>query len=248
MIKGKNVIEKGLYTKDTYKTVCQCLLSQIILLNRRRSGEVERIKVTDYLDREKNKMQNEILQSLTEVEARLSKNFVRFVIRGKKGRGVPVLLTPILKDTLDVLIKLRSSVDVLESNPYIFAIPFTVEGTYRGIDCLRKFADACGASDPEQLRSTKLRKHIATMSQLLNLSNNDREQLANFMGHDLAIHNEYYRLPDETLQISRVSKILLAMESGKLHELKGKSLEEFDEFMPANLSDTELDEETVTGI
>jgi len=94
IIKGKNLIEKGLYTKDTYKTICQCLLSQIILLNRRRFGEVERIKVTDYLDRDKNKMQNEILQSLTEVEARLSKNFVRFVIRGKKGRGVPVFLTP----------------------------------------------------------------------------------------------------------------------------------------------------------
>lgn len=124
-----------------------------------------------------------------------------------------------------------------------------VEGAYRGTDCLRKSADLCGASDPEKLRSTKLRKHIATMSQLLNLSNSDREQLANFMGHDLAIHNEYYRLPDETLQISRVSKILLAMESGKLHELKGKSLEEFDEYMmPANLSDSELDEDTVTGI
>jgi len=65
------------------------------------------------------------------------------------------------------------------------------------------------------------------------------------MGHDLTIHNEYYRLPDETLQISRVRKILLAMESRKLHELKGKSLKEFDEFMPANLSDTE---DTKTGI
>ncbi|CAI6353841.1 unnamed protein product [Macrosiphum euphorbiae] len=254
MIKGKNLIEKGLYTQVTYKMVCQCLLSQIILLNRRRSGEVERIKVNDYLNRDQNKMQNEIIKSLTKVEARLSKNFVRFVIRGKKGRGVPVLLTPVLKETLDVLLNRRSSFGILESNPYIFAIPYTVEGTYRGTDCLRKSADACGASDPEQLRSTKLRKHIATMSQLLNLSNSDREQLANFMGHDLAIHNEYYRLPDETLQISRVSKILLAMESGKLHELKGKSLEEFDQYMmPVNLSDSELDEaeldeETVTGI
>lgn len=61
MIKGKNLIEKGVCTKDTYKTVGQCLLSQIILLNRRRSGEVERIKVNDYINRDSNKMQNEIM-------------------------------------------------------------------------------------------------------------------------------------------------------------------------------------------
>lgn len=73
-----------MYTKDTYKTVCQCLLSQIILLNRRRSGEVERIKLNDYLNRDQNKMQSEIMKSLTEVEARLSKNFVRFVVRVKE--------------------------------------------------------------------------------------------------------------------------------------------------------------------
>lgn len=50
------------------------------------------------------------------------------------------------------------------------------------------------------------------------------------MGHDLAIHNDYYKLPDETLQISRISKILLATESRKLHQLRGKTLEEFDEY------------------
>lgn len=90
------------------------------------------------------------------------------------------------------------------------------------------------------------------MSQLLNLSTNDREQLSNFMGHDLAIHNEYYRLPNETLQISRVSKILLAMESGNLHELKGKTLEQFYDFlMPSNAiecSSDPDDNENVTGI
>lgn len=126
-----------------------------------------------------------------------------------------MFLTPIMKETLDLLINKRSLFNILDSNPYIFAIPLTVEGAYRGTDCLRKAADNCGASSPELLRSTKLRKHIATMSQLLNLSTSDREQLANFMGHNLSIHNEYYRLPDEKLQISRVSKILLAMESGK---------------------------------
>jgi len=90
------------------------------------------------------------------------------------------------------------------------------------------------------------------MFQLLNLSKNDREQLANFMGHDLAIHNEYYRLPNEILQISRVSKVIFAMKSGNLHDLKGKALEQFDDFLiPSNAiegsSDSD-DNENVTDI
>lgn len=86
------------------------------------------------------------------------------------------------------------------------------------------------------------------MSQLLNLTTNDREQLANFMGHDLSIHNEYYRLPDNTLQVSRVSKIFLAMESGKLNELRGKSLEEFDNFfIPSNFGEKSSDSEDNEG-
>lgn len=242
---GVNLIKNGTINQNSYKMVCQALLTKIILLNRRRSGEVERIKLQDYLNRSKTKMQEEIHKSLTDVEAKLSKSFVRFVIRGKRGRGVPVLLTSDMKESLDLLIQIRNKCNIFESNEHIFAIPFTVVGVYRGSDCLRKAAVECKASSPDLLTSTKLRKHIATMSQLLNLTSNDKEQLANFMGHDLAIHNDYYKLPDETLQISRISKILLAMESGNLHELRGKTLEEFDEYMmPDDTADEDEQDDT----
>lgn len=58
------------------------------------------------------------------------------------------------------------------------------------------------------------------MSQLFNLFENDKEEMGNFIAHDLSIHKQYYKLPDETLKISPVSKILLAMESGHLHEIR----------------------------
>ncbi|XP_008188106.1 uncharacterized protein LOC103310706 [Acyrthosiphon pisum] len=186
----KSLIENKEINQETYKILCQNLLTQIILLNRRRSGEVQRIKVIDYLNRSKNKLQEEIQKSLSEVEIKLSESFERFEIRGKRGRAVPVLLTGIMKQSIDLLLKIRNAASVFKQNEYLFAIPNTAVGYYRGSDCLRKAANECGSSAPELLTSTKLRKHIATMSQLLNLSTNDREQLANFMGHDLAIHNE----------------------------------------------------------
>ncbi len=41
---------------------------------------------------------------------------------------------------------------------------------------------------PENVRCTKLRKHLATLSQLLDLKHNELEQLANHMGHDVTVH------------------------------------------------------------
>ncbi|KAK7918649.1 hypothetical protein WMY93_009933 [Mugilogobius chulae] len=55
---------------------------------------------------------------------------------------------------------------------------------FRGSDCLRHFAKMCGAKNPESLTSTKLRKQTATLSQVLNLSNTELDQLADFLGHD----------------------------------------------------------------
>lgn len=100
--------------------------------------------------------------------------------------------------------------------------------SYRGQDCLRIYADECGAQNPELLRSTQLRKHAATLSQALNLKNHELDQVADFLGHDIRVHREYYRLPEATTQVAKISKLLLAMEKGSLRSLQGKTLEEID--------------------
>jgi hypothetical protein len=98
----------------------------------------------------------------------------------------------------------------------------------RGADVLRDMANACGAKKPGALRSTKLRKHIATMAQVLNLKTHELDQLARFMGHDINVHREFYRLPEETCQVAKISKMLIALEEGKIHNFAGKSLAEID--------------------
>ena len=50
-------------------------------------------------------------------------------------------------------------------------------------------------------------------------------QLVGFLGHDIQIHREFYRLPESTLELAKVSKILIAMEKGRLPELQGKGLD-----------------------
>ena len=60
----------------------------------------------------------------------------------------------------------------------------------------------------------------------MNLQNNELDLLAGFLGHDIRTHREYYRLPDSTLQVAKLSKVLLKMESGDIEGLAGKSLKD----------------------
>ncbi|XP_056462464.1 uncharacterized protein LOC130402339 [Gadus chalcogrammus] len=61
---------------------------------------------------------------------------------------------------------------------------------------------------------------------MLNMKENELDQLASFLGHDIRIHREFYRLPESTLQLAKVSKILIAMEKGRLPELQGEGLDD----------------------
>lgn len=60
----------------------------------------------------------------------------------------------------------------------------------------------------ELLRSTKLRHHIATLSQILNFKDNELDILTNFLGHDIRTYIEYYRLPEESLQVAKMYTIV----------------------------------------
>ncbi|XP_076008551.1 uncharacterized protein LOC143002364 [Genypterus blacodes] len=97
---------------------------------------------------------------------------------------------------------------------------------FRGSDCIRELAKNCGAEKPEALSSTKLRRQVATLSRVLNLNDTEQDLLADFLGHDIRVHRKFYRLPEGTLQLAKISKVLMACEQGRLAEFKGKSLDQ----------------------
>ncbi|XP_077863140.1 uncharacterized protein LOC144345916 [Saccoglossus kowalevskii] len=66
------------------------------------------------------------------------------------------------------------------------------------------------------------------MSQIFNLKDNEQDILAGFLGHDIRVHREFYRLPQNTLQIAKVSRILMAFEKGNIGEFKNKGLDEIE--------------------
>ena len=101
-------------------------------------------------------------------------------------------------------------------------------GHVRGSDSIREAAaDSC-VKHPETLTSTKLRKQIATISQVVNLKDHELDVLADFMGHDIRIHRQYYRLPEQTFQAAKIAKLLLAVEKGELASFRGQSLDDIN--------------------
>ncbi|XP_049327921.1 uncharacterized protein LOC125787558 [Astyanax mexicanus] len=221
-------------------------LTQIILFNRRREGEVASMPLSAYLSRDTTDPHEDVDWALSEVEKKLCRHFSRIIIRGKRGRPVPILLTPKMMSALELLVKQREACGVLKDNSYMFARPEAATH-FRGSDCIRGFAKACGAKCPESLTSTRLRKHAATLSTVLNMTDTEMDQLANFLGHDIRIHREFYRLPEKTLQLAKISKVLVALEKGRLAEFQGKNLDEIgidpDEKVQASDEDGSIQEE-----
>lgn len=212
--------------KVSWAILNEVTLTTIILFNRRRQGEVSRMKRSDVKDVHQS-LQDDIVRSLSPLEKKLCQVLHRIEIVGKRGRTVPILLTSTMMSWLTKLMETREEGGVNPANEYVFACSnYGSMGHLRGSDTLRDYSTSCGASHPELIRSTRLRKQIATLSQILNLKDNELDILANFLGHDIRVHREFYRLPEETLQVAKVSKLLMALENGTLHEQKGKSLSE----------------------
>ncbi|XP_073703962.1 uncharacterized protein [Garra rufa] len=225
---------------DSYAALAKVTLSQVILFNRRREGEVSRMLLSAFKSRDSSELHEDIAICLSEFEKKLCMHFTRVEIRGKRGRKVPVLLKPAMVSAMELLAETREACGVPTENPFMFARPGAMSA-YRGGECISRAARECGIKNPQSLSSTKLRKHIATMSKILNLNENEADQLADFLGHDIRIHRQYYRLPEGTLQLAKMSKVLMAMEKGTLTEFKGKKLDEI-EIDPNEQLETQGDE------
>ncbi|XP_042610370.1 uncharacterized protein LOC109051994 isoform X3 [Cyprinus carpio] len=233
----------------SFGNLAQVTLTQVVLFNRRRQGEVSKIELQAFASRNRTELNPDIMMGLTEFERKVAKYFDRVEIRGKRSRMVPVLLTPDMIAAMDLLIKNRNECQVHTENVYLFARP-CVLSHYRGSDCFRKYSKQCGAKNPESLTSTRLRKQVATLSTVLNLKENEMDQLATFLGHDIRVHREFYRLPESTLQLAKVSKLLIAMEKGRLSDLQGKGLDDI-EINPEDevgTSDDDSSEETIADL
>lgn len=214
-------------------------MCRLILFNKRRVAEVEDLPVEDFQKRPKWTSTEEFEESLTDMEKTFAKrmDLVEGFGKSKKNMKAYILLTPDSKRALEVLTRYRSAVGVCPTNKYMFA-RLHANTPLSGTTAMKELLGKCeGLKNPENITSTSLRKYIATVSQILDMTQGELKLLAKHLGHDVKTHKEYYQLSSSVLELSKVARMLYAVENGQVNAWAGKKmkdiqLEELPEPLP----------------
>ncbi|XP_039302367.1 uncharacterized protein LOC120359603 isoform X2 [Solenopsis invicta] len=204
------------FTFHIWQDFAKVTLTSTQVFNRRRAGEIERVTIEDFNTREGITKKNcsDLYKTLKTNLKQIADKYVRFLIRGKLGRTVPVILDMEIVQCIELILKYRKDANVPQNNPYVFGIPnYSNKRNFkylRACVLMRNFSKKCDAQMPHALRGTELRKHIATTCITLNLSENEVDDLANFMGHHEKIHKRHYRQSIPAVEIIRMTKFLEA--------------------------------------
>lgn len=210
---------------NAYNELLESIFCRILLLNRRRAGELQRLQLSYYknydeTDSENNKYDFDTVLSPTE---QILENGI--VIREKTGKEVPVLLSRDVQKDIENLISVRHK-HVKMDNDFLFSK--AGGSVICGYKTIEKYAKTCGANNPKALSLNRLGKHLTTLAQLFNMSENAVEQLASIMDHTMSIRERNYRLSDDLVQTAKIFKLLLLMETGNADMYKGLNFDEIN--------------------
>lgn len=64
------------------------------------------------------------------------------------------------------------------------------------------------------------------MTQVVNLTENESDWLARHLGHNIRVHRDFYRLQESAVELTKVSRLLLAVDSGKIKQFSGQKLDD----------------------
>ena len=231
---GKTLEKKCELTKYNYAELKLTVAADLVSFNKKRGREVSGIKRRDIILQrslacERAKAADNELVKLTKLEEKFAEVYTLLRLPGKGGKVVPVLVAPGTLKLIDIMI----NDDNLKNETYFFQ----TEGGklhYRSAEALNKFAK----ENKPLFRSTKLQKYMATAAQFLNLPQHQKTWVAVFLGHNLRVHDMYYRMHTDAVNLAKVTNMLYMVDSGKLEDAYSKDL---DTIQPT-LENGELDD------
>lgn len=130
--------------------------------------------------------------ALTETEKILTRKYKRVVNCGKGSRAVVILIPNLIESYMDVLLAQRPNYITDPENEYVFATPGSKIKWGKGDVALRNLCKKLRIENAQCITSNKLRKQIATIMQIMNLTRDEVKQFASFMGHTKKTHSEFY--------------------------------------------------------
>lgn len=205
------------------------ILGRIMSFNARRGGEVARLKIIHWKGVEDGRWKRQKdLDHLDDLEKKMAERLSICYIEGKKkvkskkNNLVPILFTPESVAAVKILVAKREFAGIQNTNPYIFA---TSESFIKGWDAIQAITKKIdGLKHPKLLTPTRTRKFLATLLQLLDINEAELTWITNHMGHTKDVHMSWYRKEDSTLELTKVAKILHAVDRGE--DIKNKRIDD----------------------
>ena len=168
-----------------------------------------RTKLTDYQKAKENDYgkEEEVLSKCDKLDRLLAKKNMVMKIWGKAWHHLTVLVPNQLQDAIDVIVSHREDMGIKES-PYLFPAKYSSQFMDPWTP-FRELTKQYGLKNPEVMRGTNLRKAFATSLHCFNMTTSEMKKAATFMGHSLDVHDNYYKLPDNTYDATKIAMMLI---------------------------------------
>ena len=229
-------ISSGALVLQELKDLSKYTLARIMSFNARRGGEVSKLKLIHWEGVEDKRWKRKTdIEALDDVEKKLAERLEVCYIEGKKKKGsksalVPILFTDETVKAIRVLIQHRDFLGVESSNEYVFA---SGELFLRGWDTLQAITKRiANLEKPQLITPTRTRKFLATLLQLMDMNDAELTWLTNHFGHCKNTHFQWYRKEDATIELTKVAKVLVAVDNGK--SVKNKKIDDVGETCTSN--------------
>ena len=132
----------------------------------------------------------------------------------KRKKCVPTLFTDEVNKGPNILVKNRSVVRVSNDNIYLFpCIKRNSKNHIRGWEVVHDIGSKASLKKSNLITSTKIRKHMATVLQLLDMNNAELDWVTEHLGHTQDVHREWYRQEASTIELTKVDKLLMAKDN-----------------------------------
>ncbi|XP_038063141.1 uncharacterized protein LOC119733845 [Patiria miniata] len=229
----KKLTDEDLYQGDvtwsSYQQVAQYAQARLLTFNKRRSGELEAIHLKSYLQRTSvADVDSGLTGQLSETEQYLLQNHDLLETRGRVGHRVPVVIPKDCQRALAYLAnsEMRKKAGVRQTNKYLF--PNAGDSVLRAYDSLKKVCQECDLQIPGRNTSVNLRKYMATLAQVMDLTPNQMDWVCKHLGHSKTVHLNHNRVMSSFLERVEIGKLLLMQDLNVQSNFVGKTLIDVD--------------------
>ena len=207
------------------------IVSRLTMFNARRGGEPARLTLEEWKEAANDAwVDSQLILTIKDPLEKALLNQYKLAYQAGKGskKLVPILIPNDTLKHIEKLVESRADVDILESNPFLFANTGSSMDHVIGWQAIKFVIKMMGADleKPELLIADKFRHRMSTLFAIMDLPPSQREIFYRHMGHSEDINKHVYQCPLSVGEIVTVGGFLKNIDepsTSKAHDTENAS-------------------------